>query len=1040
MSMSSGFINRPIATSLLMVAIVSLGIIGYQSLPVAALPSVDFPTIQVTAQLPGADPETVAATVATPLERQFGQIPGITQLTSSSGTGFTQVTLQFDRSRTIDSAATDVQAAINAAGGQLPASLLNPPIYRKTNPADTPILLVALSSDTLPITTVSDYANSILAQKISQIPGVGIVGIGGLQSPSIRIQVNPAQLAAANLDLEDIRTALVNATVDQPKGQLYGPQQTFALQTNDQLESAAGFENTIVAYRNGAALRVRDIGRAIAAPDDRTLGGWLNGKPAVLLAVQRQPGANVIATVAAIKRALPQLEASVPPAVKVQVVSDRTQTIKASVSDVQFTLLLTIALVVGVIAVFLRKLWATVIPAIAVPISLIGTFAVMYALNYSLDNLSLMALTIAVGFVVDDAIVMIENIVRHIEQGATPLDAALRGAGEIGFTILSISISLIAVFIPLFLLSGVVGLLFREFAVTVAVSILVSVLVSLTLTPMMCAKLLKPDHDAKPGYVSRQLERGLNGLVAGYDRALVVALRRRRVTLAVMLLTVAATVALFIVIPKGFFPQQDTGLIIGISEAAQNVSPEGMKQRQQALVTLASQDPAVASAVGYIGPGGPTVTENDGRVFITLKPQGQRNVTADQVITRLGAKLQQVQGMRLYMQAAQDITIGSVLSKTQYQYTLTDVDSQELALYAPKLLQKLQALPELTGAASDEQATGQTLEVNIDRSAASRFGIDPAKVDTILYDAFGQRHIAKIYTRLNQYYAILEVNQSYQLGPDALQRIYVKSQFGTQVPLSQIASFQPKATPLAVNHQGQFPSVTLSFNLAPGVSIGAAVTAVQGAVRSLHMPPSVAGSFQGSAQAFQSSLSSTPILILAALFAVYIILGMLYESMIHPLTILSTLPAAGLGALATLMLFGMSLDVIGIIGIILLIGIVKKNGIMLVDFAIHAERERGLSAEDAIHEACLLRFRPILMTTLCAMLGGVPLALGTGTGSELRQPLGYAIVGGLLVSQVLTLFTTPVVYIYMDRLSHLIGRPRRQAPAEAANAQVSAAG
>jgi len=1027
MSLSSGFIRKPIATSLLMVGIVTLGIIAYLKLPVAALPSVDFPTIQVTAQLPGADPETVAGTVATPLERQFGQIPGITQLTSSSGTGFTQITLQFDRTRTIDSAASDVQSAINAAAGQLPAALLNPPIFRKTNPADTPVLLISLASDTLPITTVSDYANSILAQKISQVPGVGIVGIGGLQSPSIRIQVNPAQLAAANLDLEEVRAALVNATVDQPKGQLYGGQQTFSLQTNDQLLTAQGLADTIVAYRNGAPVRVRDIGRAITAPDDRTLGGWLNGKPAVLLAVQRQPGANVIATVAAIKAALPQLQASVPPALKVQVVSDRTQTIKASVSDVQFTLLLTIALVVGVIAVFLRKFWATVIPAISVPISLIGTFAVMFVLNYSLDNLSLMALTIAVGFVVDDAIVMIENIVRHIEDGAKPMEAALLGAGEIGFTILSISISLIAVFIPLFLLSGVVGLLFREFAVTVAVSILMSVVVSLTLTPMMCAYLLKADHDAKPGYVSRLLERGLEGLVAAYDRALVVALRFRLVTLAVMIATVAATVWLFVIIPKGFFPQQDTGLIIGISEAAQNVSPDGMKQRQQALVELASRDPAVSSAVGYIGPGGATVTENNGRVFITLKPGTQRKDTADQVIARLGNTLKQVQGITLFMQAAQDITVGAVLSKTQYQYTLTDVDSQELGLYAPKVLQALSALPMLTSVASDQQSAGQTLVIDIDRAAASRFGIDPAKVDSTLYDAFGQRHVARIFTRLNQYYAILEVDPSYQLGPDALRRIYVRSQSGTEVPLSQIATFKTAIQALAVNHQGQFPSATLSFNLAPGASIGAAVTAVDAAVANLHLPDSLVAKFQGSAQAFQSSLSSTPILILAALFAVYVILGMLYESLIHPLTILSTLPAAGLGALATLMLFNMPLDVIGIIGIILLIGIVKKNGIMLVDFAIHAERERGLSPEDAIHEACRLRFRPILMTTLCAMLGGVPLMLGTGTGSELRQPLGYAMVGGLLVSQILTLFTTPVVYIYMDKLTHLFGRSRPKA-------------
>ncbi|NPD70011.1 MMPL family transporter (plasmid) [Lichenicola cladoniae] len=1026
MNVSAGFIRKPIATSLLMVAVVVLGFIGYVQLPVASLPNIDSPTIQVTAQLPGADPETVAATVATPLERQFGQISGIAQMTSSSGTGFTQVTLQFDRSRTIDSAAGDVQEAINAAAGQLPAALLNPPIYRKTNPADTPILLISMQSDTLPITRVSDYANSILAQKISQISGVGLVGVGGLQNPAIRIQVNPAQLAAANLDLEEVRAALASATVDQPKGQLYGGQQGYALQANDQIKTAEGFADTIVAYRNGAPIRVRDIGRAVVAPEDSTLAGWLDSKPAVLLAVQRQPGANVMATVAAIKKALPQLQASVPPAIDVQIVSDRTQTISASVADVQFTLLLTIALVVGVIAIFLRKFWATVIPAISVPISLVGTFAVMFVLGYSLDNLSLMALTIAVGFVVDDAIVMIENIVRHIEDGATPMQAALQGAGEIGFTIVSISISLIAVFIPLFLMSGVVGLLFREFAVTVAVSILVSVMVSLTLTPMMCAYLLKPHEATTPSRLSQAFERALAGLASLYDRALMEALRHRRITLGCMILTVVATVALFIVIPKGFFPQQDTGVIVGISEAAQDISPSGMKQRQQAIIAIASRDPAVASAVGYIGPGGPTVTENNGRVFITLKPESKRNVTADQVIVRLNKALQPVQGITLYMQSAQDINIGARLSKTQYQYTLTDVDSQELNFYGLQLLQKLQGLPELTGVASDQQSAGRTLTLAIDRAAASRFGIDPAKIDSTLYDAFGQRHVARIFTTLNQYYAILEVAPEYQGGPNALQRIYVRSQTGTEVPLSQIASFHTVTALLAINHQGQFPSVTLSFNLAQGVSIGAAVAAVHHVAAGLHMPASVVTSFQGNAQAFQSALSSTPILICAALVTVYLILGMLYESTIHPLTILSTLPAAGLGALATLMLFGRPLDVIGIIGIILLIGIVKKNGIMLVDFALHAERERGLSTEDAIHEACLLRFRPILMTTLCAMLGGVPLMLGTGTGSELRQPLGYAMVGGLLVSQVLTLFTTPVVYLYMDKLSKWFGRLSRR--------------
>ena len=947
-------------------------------------------------------------------------------MTSSSGTGFTQISLQFDRSRTIDSAATDVQAAINATQGQLPAALLNPPTYRKTNPADVPILLIAMSSDVLPIMTVSDYAYSLVAQKLSQIPGVGIVGVGGLQSPSIRIQVNPAKIAAQTLDFETVRNALANLTVLQPKGQLYGGQQSVALQSNDQLTTAAGFEDAIVAYRDGAPIRVRDIGRAIKAPQDVTLAGWVGEKPAVALAVQRAPGANVIATVAAIKKALPQLQASLPPGIDMRIASDRTQTIQASVADVQFTLLLTIALVVGVIALFLRKLWATVIPAISVPISLVGTFAVMYVLGYSLDNLSLMALTIAIGFVVDDAIVMVENIVRHIEEGATPMHAALDGAGEIGFTILSISISLVAVFIPLFLMSGVVGLMFREFAVTVAVSILVSVVVSLTLTPMMCARLL-PGHEAKPpGRLSRGLENVFTWLNARYDDGLKVALRHRFITLLTFFGTLALTGYLFVVIPKGFFPQQDTGLIIGISEAAQDVSPEGMKQRQQAILGIISKDPAVADVAGYIGPGGPTVTENNGRVFITLKPDTERSVTADQVIQRLSKALDQVQGMKVFMQAAQDITIGAIVSKTQYQFTMTDVDLEELNLYGPKMLDALQKLPELTAVASDQQSSARMLNVVVDRTAASRLGIDPAAVDNTLYDAFGQRHVARIYLPLNYYYVILEVDPQYQLGPNALQRIYVRSQDNTAVPLSQIAKLESGVMPAVVNHQGQFPSVTLSFNLAPGATIGAAVAAVQKAAADLKMPSSVATAFQGNAQAFQTSLGSTPPLILAALFAVYVILGILYESTIHPLTILSTLPSAGLGALATLMLVGRPLDMIGIIGIILLIGIVKKNGIMLVDVAIVAEREGGKSAEEAIHEACLLRFRPILMTTLCALLGGVPLMLGTGTGSEIRQPLGYAIVGGLIVSQVLTLFTTPVVYIYMDRLRGLLSRNDRR--------------
>jgi hydrophobe/amphiphile efflux-1 (HAE1) family protein len=1032
MNVSAPFIRKPVATALFMVAIVLLGGIGYRLLPVAALPDVDSPTIQVTAQLPGADPQTMASSVATPLERQFGEIPGLSQMTSSSALGYTQITLQFGRDRTIDSAAQDVQAAINATAGQLPANLLNPPIYRKINPADTPILLIALTSETLPLTKVSDYANSILVQKLSQVPGVGLVSVGGEQNPAIRIQVNPALLAAEGLDLESVRAALANSTVNQPKGNLYGGQNAFSLLTNDQLTTANGFNDYIISYRNGAPVRVRDVGHAIVAPEDKTLAGWLNTQRAILIQIQRQPGANVIATVEEIKKALPQLQNSLPPSVKVQIVSDRTQTIRASVADVQFTLLLTIALVVSVIFLFLRRVWATVIPAVAVPLALVGTFAVMYVFGFSLDNLSLMGLTIAVGFVVDDAVVMIENIARHIEDGATPLEAAIKGSGEIGFTIMSISISLIAVFIPLFLMSGIVGLLFREFAITVAASIVVSLVVSLSLTPMMSARLLTTADDTKVGRVSKALERFFNWLVLIYDRALVVALRHRQVTLTIMILTVCLTLALFVAIPKGFFPQQDTGMIVGISEGAQNISPQGMMERQEAVLAVVSKDPAVASATAYIGPGGSTVTENDGRMFITLKPHSERNATADQVIARLNLALQPIQGITLYMQAAQDINVGARLSKTQYQFTLVDVDSDELNHWAPLLLQKLQTLPSITDVASDQQSAGHTLMIEVNRDAASRLGVDPAVVDSLLYDAFGQRHIARIYTALNQYYVILEVDPGYQLGPNALSRIFARSTSGVMVPLNQFAGVSSSVAPIAINHQGQFPSVTLSFNLAPASTIGEAVSAIRKSVADLHLPPSITTSFQGNAQAFQSSLSSTPILILAALVAVYIILGMLYESTIHPLTIISTLPSAGLGALLTLMLFGMPLDIIGIIGIILLIGIVKKNGIMLVDFALASERERGLKSEDAIHEACRLRFRPILMTTLCALLAGVPLMVGTGTGSEIRQPLGYAMVGGLLVSQLLTLFTTPVVYIYMDRLSTWLNRWRTTAVGGAA--------
>jgi hydrophobe/amphiphile efflux-1 (HAE1) family protein len=1024
MNISEGFIRRPIATAMLTVGVALLGLVAFRQLPVSALPTVDSPTIQVIAQLPGADPQTMGSSVATPLERQFGQIAGLTQMTSSSGLGNTQVTLQFALNRSIDAAAQDVQTAINAAAGQLPKTMPSPPTYRKVNPADVPVLLIALTSDTIPLTKVDDYADSILAQKLSQVPGVALVTIGGEQKPAIRVQVNPAKLAATGVDLEQLRAALANATVDQPKGVLYGQQQAYTLATNDQILKTQEYDDLIIAYRNGAPLRLRDIGRAIPGAEDITLHGWYNDKPAIVLAIQRQPGANVIDTVDRIKSTLPQLLETLPSDIKVTIASDRTQTIRASVNDVQFTLVLTIILVVAVIFLFLREFWATVIPAVSVPISLIATFGAMYLFNYSLDNLSLMGLSIAVGFVVDDAIVMIENIQRHLEEGLSPLDAALKGAGEIGFTIVSISVSLIAVFIPLLLMSGVVGRMFQEFAVTVCVAIVASMLVSLTLTPMMCAHLLRPSDPAKHGHLYRVLESGFASMQKGYETLLRIALRFKPVTLAIMLTTIALTVVLFVVIPKGFFPQQDTGLITGITEAAADVSPHQMADLQRAVINVISKDPAVVNATGYIGPGGPTVTENNGRLFILLKPRNQRDASADQIIRRLDHELQKVQGIGVYMQAAQDINLASRLSKTQYQYTLTDVNQDELDQWASRLYEKLHQLPELADVASDEASAGRQIKLQINRDAASRLGIDPASVDNTLYDAFGQRHVAQLFTALNSYYVIMEVDPSFQLGPYALNRIYVRSSNGGTVPLGEFTKVENGTSPLAVNHQSQFPSVTLSFNLAPGVAVGTAVAAIQHATAELHMPGTVSASFQGNAQAFQASLKSTPILIVAALIAVYLILGMLYESVIHPITILSTLPSAGIGALLTLMAFGFGLDVIGLIGIILLIGIVKKNGIMLVDFAIEAERHRGLTAEQSAFEACKTRFRPIVMTTMCAVLSGIPLMIGTGTGSELRQPLGFAIVGGLLLSQLLTLFTTPVVYIYLDRVNHWLTHVR----------------
>jgi HAE1 family hydrophobic/amphiphilic exporter-1 len=1023
MNISAPFIQRPIATLLLMVGLLVGGLVTYQLLPVAALPNVNYPTLQVTAQLPGADPKTMASSVATPLELQFGQIPGLTQMTSASALGFTQITLQFDLSRGIDGCVSDTLSAINAASAYLPAGLPYPPTIRKVNPADTPILVLGLTSDSLPLTTVDAYAENILLQKISQISGVGLVGIGGQQKPAIRVQLDPEALAARGINLEDVRTVLGQANVDLAKGTLNSPRQTYTLNTNDQLLKADDYANLVIAYRDGSPVRVRDVGRAISAPENDLIAGWYNQQRAIILAVQRQPGANVIETVDRIKAMMPVLQASIPPAVKVNIISDRTETIRASVSDVQFTLMLTVALVVMVIFLFLRNFWATIIPAVTVPLSLIGTFAVLYEFGYSLDNLSLMALSIGVGFVVDDAVVVIENIVRHMEEGLSPLEASLKGAGEIGFTIVSITLSLIAVFIPLFLMSGYVGLLFREFAVTVSVALVLSLLISLTLTPMMCAYLLKPESK-EHGWLYRFFERGFDGLLNAYEAGLKVVLRHRFITLMTMFGTIALTGYLYVVIPKGFFPEQDTGLIIGLSEAAQDISFQAMAERQQALLDALMRDPAVASLGSAVGAGGGNATLNNGRVFIALKPQNQRGSMAE-VMERLRTNLAKIQGITLYMQAAQDITIGGRVSKTLYQYTLADADPGELNLWAARFLDKIKTIPGIADVATDQLNAGPMLDVTIKREVASAYGILPFAIDNTLDDAFGQRIVSTMFTTLNQYHVVMEVDPKFQYGPEALNGIYVKSSSGQQVPLSTLVDSVVTVAPLVVNHQGQFPSVTISFNLVPGTAIGQAVDAIQQVEKELGKPLSLQTSFQGNAQAFGASLSSTPILIAAALFVIYLILGVLYESLIHPITIISTLPSAGLGALLLLMAVHYDLSVIAIVGIILLIGIVKKNGIMLVDFAQQVEHSEGLTAEESIYKACLLRFRPILMTTMAALLGGVPMMLGSGVGSELRQPLGYTIVGGLALSQILTLYTTPVVYIYLDRLQTWMFRGKR---------------
>jgi hydrophobe/amphiphile efflux-1 (HAE1) family protein len=1032
MNISSPFIARPIATALLMVGLLLGGLVAYPLLPIAALPNVNYPTLQVTAQLPGTDPKTMAATVATPLETQFGEIPGLTQMTSASALGYTQITLQFDLGRAIDGCVSDTLGAINAAQAQLPLNLPYPPTIRKVNPADTPILVLAITSDTLPITTVDAYSENILMQKISQISGVGLVGIGGQQKPAIRVEVDPEALATRGISLEDVRSVISLANVDLPKGTLNSPRQSYTLNTNDQLLNPGAYNDLILAYRNGSPVRVKDIGKAIDGPENNRLAAWYNKTQAIILPVQRQPGANVIETVDRIKKMLPVLQASIPSAIKVNIVSDRTATIRASVSDVQFTLMLSVALVVMVIFIFLRNFWATVIPAIAVPLSLIGTFAVLYELGYSLDNLSLMALTVATGFVVDDAVVVIENTVRHLEEGMSPLDAALKSAGEIGFTIVSITLSLIAVFIPLFLMSGYIGLLFREFAVAVSVALVLSLVISLTLTPMMCARLLKPEGN-QHGPIYRLLENAFDGLLNLYEAGLKVVLRHRFTTLMVMVGTIALTGYLYWLIPKGFFPQQDTGLIIGFSEASQDISFEAMSERQQALLKVVMEDPAVDSIGAAIGAGGGNYTLNTGRVFIALKPKGQRDVSADQVIRRLSQKLAGVQGIVLYMQAAQDITIGGRLAKTQYQYTLADSDPGELSHWAPIFFAKLKQLPGIADVTTDQLNAGLLLDITINRDVASSYGITPGTIDNILNDAFGQRIVSTMYTELNQYHVVLEVEPKFQFGPGALEGLYVSSSSGQQVPLRTLVTSVVKVAPLLVNHQGQFPSVTISYNLVPGTSLGVAVTSIQQVEKQLGKPLSLSTSFQGNAQAFQTSLSSMPVLIVAALVVVYLILGILYESTVHPITILSTLPSAGIGALLLLMAFHFDLSVIAMVGMLLLIGIVKKNGIMLVDFAIHAERNEGLPTEEAIYQACMKRFRPILMTTMAAMLGAVPLMIGTGTGSEIRQPLGYAIVGGLALSQILTLYTTPVVFLYLDRLTK-----RRSHPASPARTVASA--
>ncbi|WP_292999513.1 efflux RND transporter permease subunit [Nevskia sp.] len=1104
MSISAPFISRPIATTLMMIAVVLLGALGYRGLPISALPAVDFPTIQVTTQLPGASPQVMESLVTTPLERQFGTIAGLASMNSNSAFGLSTITLQFVLDRDIDNAAQDVQASINAARGTLPNDLPYPPVYNKVNPADAPILQLAISSDVLPQNQVADLADSVLAQKLSQVSGVGLVSIQGNQRPAVRVQANPTALASLDLGLEDIRTALQQANVNAPKGTFDGPKQSFTIGSNDQIVSADEYKPVIVAYRNGAPVRLSDIATVIEGVENEQLAAWVSAtsfastartsherpgvgddragtsatsfastartsherpardggagvsetrevspgtasaifaqanstaaqqsqppsRPAVLVDIRRQPGANIIETVARIQALLPQLTSSFPASVKVTVLADRTETIRASVHDVQFTMLLTVALVVMVIFVFLRKLWATVIPSIALPLSIIGTFGVMGLCGFSLDNLSLMALTIATGFVVDDAIVMIENIVRYIEKGEDPETAARNGARQIGFTVISLTVSLIAVFIPLLFMSGVIGRLFREFALVLTIAVTISAFVSLTLTPMMCAKLLKPEaHDKPRGKLFDWSERQFDNLLGGYERSLRWVMARPKQTMLVFASTLVATVLLFLVIPKGLLPQQDTGVIVGVAEAEASISFPAMRARTQALTDVIRQDPDVQSVAAFVGSGSINPTLNTGRLNIVLKPRAQRSSSADDVIKRLKTLSEDVEGITLFMQPVQDLQIDSRIARTQYQYELKSLDASELAEWTPKLIESLKAQAQLTDVTTEQQTDGLYLSLAIQRDRASRLGVPVQAIDDTLYDAFGQRQVTTIFTAINQYRVVLEVPPEFRKRPDALDQLYVKSTTGALVPLSAVATATTTRGPLVLSHQGQLPAATISFNLAPGYSLSDALPAIAAAEAAIGLPVSVQRSFTGTAAEFQSALASMPWLILAAIVVIYIVLGVLYESYIHPITILSTLPSAGVGALLALLVTGQDFSVVALIGVVLLIGIVKKNAIMMIDFALEAERDHGKAPHEAIFEAALLRFRPIMMTTMAALLGALPLALESGTGSELRNPLGIAIVGGLVLSQMLTLYTTPVIYLYMgqlaERLSKRFGR------------------